>query len=263
MSVTHQETPPHVPTIAEQQAFWNEWDRKYREDRPLDHESARRRDTVLDSIRQLRLTNPAILEVGCANGWLSSSLAQFGQVVGLDLAEDVVQIAAARYPHIQFIAGDFLTTKLAQTFDIVVSLEALAFFPDQPAFIARLAEVLRPGGHLVLTTHNKFVYDRRMDVAPLAPGQYRHWTTRAELRRLLSTRFRILDLRTIAPANGRGVLRLASSYKVNATLNRLIGREKTEALKERIGLGTTFVVLAQVRPFAAAPGQSTRHTEVR
>jgi len=247
MTVNHQETPPQVPSIEEQRAFWNHWDRVHREDHPPDHESQRRRDEVLATIERLRLANPTIIEVGCANGWLSQSLAAHGSVVGIDLADDVIRLAAANHPHIRFIAGDFLSVSLNEKFQILVSLESLAFFPDQPAFMSRLASVIHPGGYLILTTHNKFVYDRRTDVAPLAPGQYRHWTTRAELRALLRPHFDIIDLRTIVPASGRGILRLAASPKVNALLNSVIGPTRARDLKEKIGLGTTFLVLARLR----------------
>src|SRR2546428_12776410 len=69
-------------------------------------------------------------------------------------------MAEASYPHIPFLAGNVLTdTILSGHFDLVVSQEVLAHVDDQARYLEVAAEVLRPGGYLILTPANKFVMD--------------------------------------------------------------------------------------------------------
>src|SRR5205807_1226051 len=127
----------------------------------------RRRDTVVEWIRQLALNKARILDLGCATGWLSDQLVEFGKVVGIDIADESIDEARRRYPHIRFQCEDFVSSNGAnEEFDIVVSLETLSHVGDQPAFIERIRDVLRPDGFLILTTQNRTVFERRSSVGP-------------------------------------------------------------------------------------------------
>jgi len=95
--------------------------------------------------------------------------------------------------------------------------------------------------------HHRFVYERRADVLPLAPGQVRHWITRAELRRLLKPYYRLRRLTTVMPVGHGGVLRVVNSYKVNKLLGLALSERRIAAIKERLGFGTTIVALARRR----------------
>lgn len=236
-----------APDMELQRRFWNEWDVSAREGRPLNDESKRRRDVVLQALRQLALISPRILEVGCANGWMSADLAKFGRVVATDLADEAIAIAAKRYSDIEFVTGDFQTLDLGGDFDAVVCLETLSSVADQPRFVGCLADSLKPGGYLLLTTHNAFVYRRRTDVKPHGQGQVRKWTTRHELKELFKPHFRIMSLRTVIPAGSVGILRFVNSYKLTALVSSIIGKQRTNSLKEACGFGTTFFMLAQRR----------------
>ena len=70
-------------------------------------EDTQQSEVVLSLLTSLNIPNPKILEVGCANGWLSRKLSRFGGVTGVDLAESVIEEAKQKAPHIEFIAGDF------------------------------------------------------------------------------------------------------------------------------------------------------------
>ncbi len=242
-----------VPPISDQQRFWNEWNAAHREGAKYDAvaadpESRRRAEVVLTWLARLRLDRPAILEVGCGSGWLSERLARFGAVTAVDLADEVIARARARLPHISFHAGDFTQLPLPPgTFDVVVCLETLSALPHQLEFMQHLARANRPGGHLLLTVHNRFVYERREDVQPLAPGQVRHWMTRAELKGLLKPYYRLRHLTTAMPAGHGGVLRIVNSYKLNKLLGVALSERRIAAAKERLGFGTTIVALARRR----------------
>jgi len=238
-----------LPGTAAQQRFWNEWNSKHRGagyDPGIDPPTMRRRDTVLSWIRQLRLIRPRILDLGCATGWLSDQLAEFGDVVGTDIADASITEARRRYPHLRFECEDFSNSShAAGEFDIVVSLETLSHVADQRAFVKRIRDVLKPGGYLLLTTQNRLVFERRTDVTPLAPGQIRRWLSPGELRQLLRDDFVIRRFVTLLPAGQLGILRLINSDRVNRVLGRLFSPSSIERTKERLGFGQTIAVLAQ------------------
>jgi 2-polyprenyl-3-methyl-5-hydroxy-6-metoxy-1,4-benzoquinol methylase len=238
-----------LPAEAAQQRFWNEWNARHRGvgyNPSIDPPTMMRRDTVLKWIRQLALKQPRILDLGCATGWLSDQLAEFGEVVGTDLADASINEARQRYPHIRFECEDFSHTNFANgDFDIVVSLETLSHVADQPAFIKRIRDVLKPGGYLILTTQNRLVFERRSGVNPPAAGQIRHWVTPRELRQLVRSDFVIRRFTTLLPEGQLGFLRLVNSTRLNRLLGLLFSQESLDRMKERLGFGQTIAVLAQ------------------
>jgi 2-polyprenyl-3-methyl-5-hydroxy-6-metoxy-1,4-benzoquinol methylase len=238
-----------VPDDADQQQFWNEWNAKHRGagyNPSIDPPTMRRRDTVFQWMRQLDLHRPSILDLGCATGWLSDQLAEFGEVIGTDIADASISAARERYPHIRFECEDFSNSnRPSGEFDIVVSLETLSHVADQRAFVARIRDVLKPGGYLILTTQNRFVFERRSDVTPLAVGQIRRWVSPRELRRLLRDDFVIRRFATLIPEGQMGILRLVNSTTINHLLGRVVSRSWIERTKERLGFGQTIAVLAQ------------------
>jgi len=248
-----------APDDADQQRFWNEWNTKFRgaeQVTHLDPATSRRWGTALRWIEQLNLSRPRILDLGCSTGWLTAQLAEYGQVVGTDISDAAIREAKERYPQLEFECANFLTAPPRKDlFDIVVAVDVLSCVADQPAFIKRVRESLRPGGYLYLATPNRFVYERRDDVAPLGPGQVRHWTSLGEIRRLLRHEFRIERLTTLLPEGHRGVLRAVNSYKLNDVLEHIVSRAALQRTKERLGFGQTIAVLAQRRTVAQASAE--------
>jgi 2-polyprenyl-3-methyl-5-hydroxy-6-metoxy-1,4-benzoquinol methylase len=103
----------------------------------------------------------SVLEVGCGLGRLTMKLAAPDrEVTGVDLSPEM--IARAREEdhldrHPMFLCGDFLQRDFtAQQFDCVLSAATLHHMPENIA-VARMAELLRPGGRLV-------IHDIRSDV---------------------------------------------------------------------------------------------------
>ncbi len=254
-----------VPDDADQQQFWNEWNTRYRgadQVAHLDPATIRRRDNALRWISELGLSRPRILDLGCSTGWLTAQLAQFGEVVGTDISDASIREARERYPHIQFDCGNFLKPDArTDIFDIVVSVDVLSCVADQPLFVDRIRQILRPGGYAYIATPNRFVYERRDDVAPLAPGQVRHWNHPGEVRRLFEDDgFVIRRFTTLLPEGHHGILRAVNSYKINNLLGRLVAPTAIERAKERLGLGQTIALLAQRRPDAGPPAPATGHS---
>ena len=237
------------PPLELQTQFWNKWNRTWRES-DVGTDARQRGKAVIDLLASCQLDGPKILDLGCGSGWLTAQLAEFGPATGIDLADDSIRKAQNRAPHIEFLAGDFLTMELPQKcreFDVIVCLETVAHVPDQNALVTRISSLLKPGGHLIMTTQNKPVM-ALSDVQPLAPGQIRNWVDMKELVQLLSRWFDVLRKRTIIPPKGRrGYLGIVNSYTLNRLLIAAFSRRTIDAIKLRAGLGQSIVVLAQKR----------------
>jgi len=111
---------------------------------------------ALDALKGLR-----ILDIGCGGGILSEPLARLGaEVVGADPADTNIEVAklhAAR----SGIAVDYRCTtaeELAdagERFDIVLAMEVVEHVADVNLFVARCAEMVKPGGLMVAATLNR------------------------------------------------------------------------------------------------------------
>jgi 2-polyprenyl-3-methyl-5-hydroxy-6-metoxy-1,4-benzoquinol methylase len=229
-----------------QQQFWNEWNASTREQN-LSQVSIDQAQLVTSWLSSLALEKPKIIEVGCGAGWLSPYLAKFGKVTATDLAHTVLERAALRYPMIDFVAGDFMDLDFPiGSFDVAVTLEVLSHIADQPAFVARLADLLRPGGYLIMATQNRPALQMN-DIPPPGTGQLRHWVDRHELSSLLGAKFEVRELCSITPLFNRGWRRIVNSYKLNKLAEGVAPpiAKWVKTSQERAWLGWTLMALAR------------------
>lgn len=231
--------------IETERQYWNVWNANKR-DRVLSETSARQMRIVRDWLNAANRRDLNILEVGCGAGWLTPHLASFGTVTATDLSDEVLEEAAGRIPVVTFVAGDFFDLEFPEaSFDYIISLEVLSHVEDQPAFMAKIASLLRPGGELLLATQNRPVLERMNNVAPAA-GQLRAWVDRDELAALLAPEFDVQEIYTVTPRANRGVWRLVNSRVLNAPVRWVVG-DALERFKERRGWGWTLMARARKR----------------
>ncbi len=96
-----------------------------------------------------------ILDVGCGNGYIASQLATMGHnVIGIDASEDGIAIARKAHPEVRFevhSAYDDLRD-IVVDLELVVSSEVIEHLYQPKLFLENVFKVLRPGGHVILTT---------------------------------------------------------------------------------------------------------------
>lgn len=243
-------TGPPEPSMDYQQSFWDDWNSAHREDSRTEI-SLRQARVVLEWLARDGRRDLRILEVGCGSGWFSAELCRFGSVTATDLSPKVLDRARARYPAVTFVVGDFGSTPFAEgEYDVVVSLEVLSHVADQPAFMAKIASLLRPGGRLMLATQNRPVLQNRCRVPPPDPGQVRHWVDRRELRAVAAPHFVVDELASVTPVAHRWPYRALTSWRLHAALGP-VGRTLRSQLEAR-DWGWTLMFLGHRRAAGAA-----------
>ena len=111
---------------------------------------------ALDSLAGLR-----ILDVGCGGGLLSEPLARLGaSVVGADPAETNIAVAGLHAQRSGLDIDYRATTAEAladagERFDIVLAMEVIEHVADVNLFVSRCAEMVKPGGLMLVATLNR------------------------------------------------------------------------------------------------------------
>lgn len=120
------------------------------------HENQRLHETIIRSVP----TNAThILDVGCGKAWVSAHFCPKGKTVySMDISTVNPVKAIQKYPfenHFGVVADVFSLPFQANAFDCIIASEIIEHVPDPRTFIARLVEVLKPGGKLIITTPYK------------------------------------------------------------------------------------------------------------
>lgn len=237
-----------APSLSEQETFWNSWNSQWRKSDTPDEFMALQAATAERWIGRVGESGLRILDVGCGTGWLGASLTRFGKVVGTDLSDQAIQLGRTRFPELDLRTGDFLELDLPKPFDFIVSADVIAHVYDQRAFMARIVELLRPGGIFLLMTQNAFVWHRSSYLAPQGKGQIRNWPRLSELRQLFAERFEILGVSSLMPGGDRGVLRLVQNRYLRFAAGLAIGKERWQRVRERMLTGRELVIAARLNP---------------
>jgi ubiquinone/menaquinone biosynthesis C-methylase UbiE len=133
---------------------------------------------------QVDLRDKKVLEVSCGHGggasWLTRTLGP-QSYTGLDLNRAGIEFCRQRHGGVaglSFVEGDAQRLPFPDdTFDAVLNVEASHCYPDFPRFLAEVARVLRPGGHLLYTdfrfTERVAAWEQAIAAAPLVVGRTR------------------------------------------------------------------------------------------
>ena len=112
--------------------------------------------------RLAELANKEVLDVGCGGGILAEAMARVGaKVLGIDLGQAVLDVAELHAMEAKVsvayraVAAEDLARERAGTFDVVTCMEMLEHVPDPGATLGALAQLVRPGGDVIVSTLNR------------------------------------------------------------------------------------------------------------
>jgi len=117
----------------------------------------------LDWIRQhVKLAGCRAVDIGCGGGILAESMAAANaRVTGIDMADGALSVArlhlhesGSDIDYRQSTAEDLAAAEAGE-YDVVTCLEMLEHVPDPSQVINSCAELVKPGGHVFLSTINR------------------------------------------------------------------------------------------------------------
>ncbi|SDX70559.1 bifunctional 2-polyprenyl-6-hydroxyphenol methylase/3-demethylubiquinol 3-O-methyltransferase UbiG [Marinobacter mobilis] len=147
--------------VAKFEALASRWWDPTSEFKPL-HEINPLRLNYIDE--KSSLAGKRVLDVGCGGGLVSEGMAQRGaHVTGIDMGEAPLSVAKLhglesgikvdyRQTTVEALAAD---PEHAGQYDVVTCLEMLEHVPDPASVIRACAAMLKPGGHLFVSTINR------------------------------------------------------------------------------------------------------------
>ena len=122
-----------------------------------DYDLGRRTDILVARfLDPVDLDGKLVLDAGCGIGGLTHALVARGaRVVALDVGPHLAATTMGRC-QCEAVVGTLSALGLASgTFDVVLSSEAVEHTPDPERSVLELYRVVKPGGHLVLSTPNR------------------------------------------------------------------------------------------------------------
>lgn len=188
----------------------------------------------LDPRAHRMLAGQNVLDIGCGGGLLCEPLARLGATVtGIDLVPANL-VAARRHARAagldvtyRDVAAEQLAAERAR-FDLVCAMEVVEHVADVPGFLATCADLVRPGGALVLATLNRTLRSFALGIVaaeyilgwlPRGTHQWQRFLRPSEVARGLRTRqLRIADLTGVTYDPLRDRFGLSSDTAVNYML---------------------------------------------
>lgn len=118
---------------------------------------AERRRHTLELVRHAAMPPASVLDVAAGQGNFTLALAELGyEVTWNDLRADLADYVRLKHERgiVHYAPGNILDLDFRARFDIALITEVIEHVAHPDAFLARVAEAVVPGGHVVMSTPN-------------------------------------------------------------------------------------------------------------
>ena len=119
---------------------------------------------AMDSELPDTLAGRAVLCIGVGSGDELKEILKRNptRVVGIDIATELLQLAAKKYPSVEIKEMNMTNMSFADgAFDFVYSSLTLHYAPDWDVLLKEISRVLKPSGTLLFSTHNPPYWARK------------------------------------------------------------------------------------------------------
>ncbi|MCJ1758381.1 class I SAM-dependent methyltransferase [Mammaliicoccus sciuri] len=101
-----------------------------------------------------------ILDIGCGTGRLTEQLLEYGRVSGLDLSEEMLEVAESRNPNINWYCQDMRDLDLPQSYNVItIFCDSLNYITDPEEVLQvfnYVNQFLNDGGLLIFDVHSLY-----------------------------------------------------------------------------------------------------------
>ena len=129
----------------------------------------------------------SVLEIGCGTGDLLNAMRP-SRGMGIDISSEMVKIAQAKHPHLQFEVEDVENLQLSETFDYVVMTGVIGHLEDIQSAFQNLRKVCRPDTRVVVVYYN-YLWEPLVKMAEAIgaklPEFTQHWLPLEDIENLL------------------------------------------------------------------------------
>ena len=110
----------------------------------------------------------SVTEIGCGTGTMTGLLAEEGfKVTGLDLSEDMLQVASIKYPNISFFQADMRDFELTSKQDVIVSIcDSINYIlttDDLTQTFSSVKKNLKDDGIFIFDLKTRFFFEYALD----------------------------------------------------------------------------------------------------
>lgn len=119
---------------------------------------------VMEKLEKILRSEQRVLDIGAGTGRFSVIIApQVKHVTAVDISQKMLNqldIKKREYSleNIEQIHGNFMDINFKKRFDLIISISSIEYIKEQDALFEKIADLLNPDGHLLLTTAHNTVF---------------------------------------------------------------------------------------------------------